>query len=167
MTDRALVVWWDHNVVGGPEFRDLFALTRGYVRVPAPAVLNLVDVAIFNLVIGNADAHGKNFSFVLDDRGPRLAPFYDLLSTIQWPALASRMAMRLASAGTIDEVTKDTWRAFAESAGITYPLLRQRIARVTTSIINAIDTMPSDTAVGEALAKMVMLRADRVRYSVA
>ena len=92
---------------GGPAFRDLFALTRGYVRVPALAVLNLVDVAIFNLVIGNADAHGKNFSFVLDDRGPRLAPFYDLLSTIQWPALASRMAMRLGSAGTIDEVTKD------------------------------------------------------------
>jgi serine/threonine-protein kinase HipA len=152
---------------GGPAFRDLFALTRGYVRVPALAVLNLVDVAIFNLVIGNADAHGKNFSFVLDDRGPRLAPFYDLLSTIQWPALASRMAMRLGSAGTIDEVTKDTWKAFAESAGITYPLLRQRIARVTTSIISAIDTMSSDTAVGEALAKMVMLRADRVRYSVA
>ena len=58
---------------GGPAFRDLFALTRGYVRVPASAVLNLADVAIFNLVIGNADAHGKNFSFVLDDRGPRLA----------------------------------------------------------------------------------------------
>jgi hypothetical protein len=135
--------------------------------LPAPAVLNLIDVAIFNLVIGNADAHGKNFSFVLDDRGPRLAPFYDLLSTIQWPALASCLAMRLGSAGTIDEVIKDTWRAFAERAGITYPLLRQRIARVATSIINAIDTMPSDTAVGEALAKMVMLRADRVRYSVA
>ncbi len=152
---------------GGPAFRDLFALTRGYVRVPASAVLNLVNVAIFNLVIGNADAHGKNFSFVLDDRGPRLAPFYDLISTIQWPALASRMAMRLGSAGTIDEVTRDTWKAFAESAGITYPLLRQRIGRVTTSLVDAIDTMPSDTAVGEALAKMVMLRADRVRYSVA
>ncbi len=127
---------------GGPGFRDLFALTRAYVRVPAPAVLDLIDGAIFNLVIGNADAHGKNFSFVLDDHGPRLAPFYDLLSTIQWPALASRLAMRLGSAGTIDEVTKDTWRAFAESAGITYALLRQRIARVTTSIVSAIGTMP-------------------------
>ncbi|KQM70616.1 hypothetical protein ASE72_14570 [Sphingomonas sp. Leaf20] len=71
-------------------------------------MLNLVSVAIFNLVIGNADAHGKNFSFVLDDLGPRLAPFYDLLSTIHWPALASRMAMRLGSAGTIDEVRIDT-----------------------------------------------------------
>lgn len=48
-----------------------------------------------------------------------------------------------------------------------YPLLRQSIARVTTSITNAIDTMPSHTAVGEALAKMVMLRTDRVCYSVA
>jgi hypothetical protein len=77
------------------------------------------------------------------------------------------MAMRLGSAGTIDDVTKDTWKAFAESAGITYPLFRQGIARVTTSIINAIDTMPSDTAVGETLDKIVMLRADRVRHSVA
>ena len=75
--------------------------------------------------------------------------------------------MRLGSAGTIDEGTRDTWKAFAERAGDHYPLLRQSIARVTTSITNAIDTMPSHTAVGEALAKMVMLRADRVCYSVA
>ena len=34
---------------------------------------------MFNYLIGNADAHGKNLSILVDDRGYRLAPFYDLL----------------------------------------------------------------------------------------
>jgi serine/threonine-protein kinase HipA len=44
----------------------MFALTRAYVRQPAVDVIRLVDAAIFNLAIGNADAHDKNFSFLLD-----------------------------------------------------------------------------------------------------
>jgi len=38
--------------------------------------------AIFNLIIGNADAHAKNFSLLHIDGAIRLAPLYDLLSTV-------------------------------------------------------------------------------------
>ena len=48
----------EYAAEGGPAFRDLFALTRSYVRTPATDVLKLIDAAIFNLAIGNADAHG-------------------------------------------------------------------------------------------------------------
>lgn len=67
-------------------------------------VLKLVDAAILNLVIGNADAHGKNFSFLLNGSGPRLAQLYDLLATTYWPRLSPRLAIRAGRAGTIDEL---------------------------------------------------------------
>ena len=35
--------------------------------------IKLLDAAIFNAIVGNADAHGKNFSILHDDDGPRLS----------------------------------------------------------------------------------------------
>ena len=32
--------------------------------------------AVFQFVIGNADAHGKNYSFLYGEAGARLAPLY-------------------------------------------------------------------------------------------
>lgn len=127
---------------GGPAFRDLFALTRSYVRTPATDVLKLVDAAVFNLPIGNADAHGKNFSFFLDARGPRLAPLYDLLSTVAWPELSPRLAMRVGRAGTIDELDGEAWTRFAADAGITLPFLRRRGAVLTAAVERSCEDMP-------------------------
>lgn len=147
---------------GGPAFRDLFSLVREYVRQPAPAVLNVLDVAIFNLVLGNADAHGKNFSFLLDHDGPRLAPFYDLLSTIQWPDLSPRMAMRLGGAGTIDEIHDDTWTNFAETSGTSMRLVRQRIDRLTTNVLAVIASLNPEDAISQQVLQRTALRARRV-----
>lgn len=150
---------------GGPAFRDLFALTRGYVRSPATDVVKLVDAAIFNLVIGNADAHGKNFSFLLDGRGPRLAPLYDLLSTVHWPALNPRLAMRIGRAGTIDELGGETWARFAADAGVTLPFLRRRVIALTERIETAITGGEEAADVAE-LRERTMLRARMVRQSI-
>lgn len=52
-------------------------------RCSLPAVTRqaLLRWTIFNLLIGNGDAHLKNLSFLSGSKGIRLAPFYDLLST--------------------------------------------------------------------------------------
>lgn len=42
-------------------------------------------LVVFNLVIGNADAHLKNFSLLERPEGLRLSPAYDLLNTIVYP----------------------------------------------------------------------------------
>jgi len=49
---------------GGPTFRDCFALIRRVTTRPAADVLKLLDAALFNAVVGNADAHAKNFSLL-------------------------------------------------------------------------------------------------------
>ncbi|HPA01620.1 MAG TPA: HipA domain-containing protein [Chiayiivirga sp.] len=48
---------------------------------PAATRLALLRWTIFNLLIGNGDAHLKNLSFLIGTAGVELAPFYDLLST--------------------------------------------------------------------------------------
>ena len=74
---------------GGPLAREIVRLIRdGWSTTPAKDVLAFVDLVVFNAIIGNADAHGKNYSMLYDGRIRRLAPGYDLVSTVFWPALA-------------------------------------------------------------------------------
>src|SRR3546814_2244494 len=92
---------------GGPVFRDCFALLREAAARPALEVLKLVDAAIFNVIIGNADAHAKNFSLLRqkDGGGPTvLAPLYDLVGTVVWPELSPRFAMTFGGAGTLEQL---------------------------------------------------------------
>ena len=114
---------------------------------------------ILNLAIGNADAHGENVSFVLDARGSRLAPFYDLLATIDWPQMSPRLAMRVGRAGTVDELDGTAWARFAEDARITFPFLRRRGSAPARAIVSV-------CGAGHMLAKRTGLRAERIAQSV-
>ncbi len=59
--------------------RSRSGLTR---PLPGADILAFLDALIFNLLIGNADAHSKNYSLIMEgDESPQLAPLYDLLST--------------------------------------------------------------------------------------
>ena len=76
-----------------------------------------LDGLLFNLLIGNADAHGRNFSF-LNRRGERrLAPYYDLVCTLAWPALSTRLAMKIGTVWEIREVRETHLKQMAEESG--------------------------------------------------
>ncbi|AXK67652.1 HipA domain-containing protein [Burkholderia sp. IDO3] len=59
-------------------------LARAIDRTSTRALtrLSVFRWTVFNVVVGNADAHLKNLSFFVDARGYRLAPFYDIVSTV-------------------------------------------------------------------------------------
>ena len=63
--------------------------------------ITLLEGVIFNFLIGNNDAHGKNFSFIYESESgrhtARLAPLYDLVSTSHYPELSPNMAMKIGS----------------------------------------------------------------------
>lgn len=112
---------------GGPTFKDCFELLRRVAARPAVDVLKLLDAVIFNAIAGNADAHGKNFSILYGDEGPRLAPLYDLLATIAYPDLSQKFAMRIGKRATLAELDAKGWSAFAADAGLGMPLIRRRV----------------------------------------
>ena len=76
---------------GGPDLQACFELLRRATRPSAPQVLRLLDAVVFNALVGNHDAHAKNFSLLYEaGTAPRLAPLYDMLSTAVYDALPPR-----------------------------------------------------------------------------
>ncbi len=71
---------------------------------PPRDILRLLDAAIFNLIIGNADAHAKNFSLLHKDGAIVLAPLYDLLSTVLYPELSPKLAMKIGGKHLLKEL---------------------------------------------------------------
>ena len=67
---------------GGPSLRAISSVVRDYGGVGA--LEELLRRVTFNVGIGNADAHAKNFSFLHgpNDHSLELAPVYDVLCTI-------------------------------------------------------------------------------------
>lgn len=53
-------------------------------RNQAAARTRLFSWLVFNVLVGNSDAHLKNLSFLVSHEGIQLAPFYDLLSVAAW-----------------------------------------------------------------------------------
>lgn len=59
---------------------DSLAALANACRSPAVARSRLFGWLVFNVLVGNSDAHLKNLSFLVSHEGVQLAPFYDLLS---------------------------------------------------------------------------------------
>ena len=73
-----------YEAEGGPGPADCFALLRRAVAVPAREAPHLLDYLALSFLVGNHDAHGKNYSllYLPDSDRAALAPAYDILSTV-------------------------------------------------------------------------------------
>jgi len=80
---------------GGPTVADCAELIRRHFSAPARDITAFLDALLFNFVIANHDAHSKNYSLLLDGPGSiRLAPLYDLISTVVFHGTDRKLAMR-------------------------------------------------------------------------
>jgi serine/threonine-protein kinase HipA len=80
---------------GGPSIEKCLTTLRQNSLQPAADIIQFIKILTFNFLIGNADAHGKNYSLLYKDRKPQLAPAYDILSTEIYPDLSKKMAMKI------------------------------------------------------------------------
>jgi len=135
---------------GGPDLARCFELLRRITRPSAPQILRLLDAVVFNALIGNHDAHAKNFSLLY--RGPRpvLAPLYDLLSTAVYPELTPKMAMKIGSKYRFDEVQARHWDQFAEAAGLARAACRKRIGELARRLPGAARQLQAEAGRGFA-----------------
>lgn len=103
---------------GGPSLSDCMALITQYSQRAAYDINQWLTCVIFNFVIGNHDAHAKNFSFLYKNNEIQLAPFYDLLSTAVYKQLTPHMAMRIGQHDRPGKVTLADWQSlFSTGAG--------------------------------------------------
>lgn len=119
---------------GGPDLKACFDLLFRATRPSAPEMLRLLDAVVFNALIGNHDAHAKNFSLLYTQITPTLAPLYDLLSTAVYDNLTPKMAMKLGGRYKFTEVQTRHWEQFAETAGMSVAQSKRRILRMSKDL---------------------------------
>ena len=116
---------------GGPSFARCVLFARQHLGLLA--VNSLIDWYLFNLCVGNCDAHAKNISILYDEHAqPRLAPFYDLVCTMAYPGVSRTLAMACGSAARIDEVTIESLAQLAASCGVTERYLFSRLRGISS-----------------------------------
>lgn len=72
----------------------------------------------YNVTIGNADAHSKNYSIMLEGT-PRMSPLYDSIPTLVWTELTDkRLAMPVGGAKYAQAADANNWRKLATSSGL-------------------------------------------------
>lgn len=123
---------------GGPSLEQCFNVLDTFIqlgRMPGVDKLRLLKLIIFNFLIGNTDAHGKNFSLLYQSKGVNLAPCYDLLSTVVYSSgLKDKMAMKIGGEYQIRRIQKKHWERLAVQIGFKFPFVMQQIKKMVFDI---------------------------------
>lgn len=73
---------------------------------------------VFMLLSGNADMHLKNWSLIYPDgRTPRIAPAYDLVSTLVFEGTSRRMALKLGKTHSFHKIDRTVFERLARKVG--------------------------------------------------
>lgn len=126
---------------GGPGVREAMALIDEVSMAPARDRQQLWLALVFNVLIGNCDAHGKNYSLLYDSPAPSLAPFYDLLSTAVYGELTPRLAMSIDGATDLEEVDSRAWTELAKEVGFARRFLAQRALPFVERVLDAAEEL--------------------------
>jgi serine/threonine-protein kinase HipA len=126
-----------YETEGGPSLKTCFGLLKDRSISPAADIKVLLNWVIFNLLIGNADAHAKNLALIFTESGPKLAPFYDLLCTAIYEGLTDKMAMKIGGENRPDWIQLRHWERFSQEVGIRSKMVIAVLGGMAESIIPA------------------------------
>ena len=125
---------------GGPGFKACSKTLLEMAEVPAKDYENFIKAIFFNYIIGNCDAHAKNFSIQHDfdfldappnRRSYRLAPLYDLVSTRFYDNVSTTMSMFIGGTSEHGKLGAGALARLAEDLSID----RSRLADVADGVV--------------------------------
>jgi serine/threonine-protein kinase HipA len=150
---------------GGPSLKQCFALLREISSAPVIDLARLLDAVIYNYLVGNNDAHGKNFSLLYRGTGTenfeiRLAPLYDVVSTVYYP-VSRDMAMRIGDEYSSEKVMAKNFEQLAEEAGLGKPLVRGRVVELSERVIATLPKLETAHPVAQKVAARIRQRSEK------
>jgi len=153
---------------GGPSLKQSFALLREVSSTPVIDLSRLLDAVIFNYLVGNNDAHGKNFSLLYrgiatGDMQVSLSPLYDIVSTVYYPEISRTMAMKLGGEYSSEKVMPRNFEQFAEEAGLAKPMVRRRVMEVIEAILSALAALELVDGTTEAVSRLIGARCAQAK----
>ena len=142
---------------GGPDLAAMFALTKQASSIPARDIPKLLGFVIFNFLIGNPDAHAKNYSLIYRQRPTSaqptsvqtaISPLYDVNNGAAFRDCFKSQRPRLAQSigGCFDPTDLDWshWESQARAIGSSPTALRKTLLTMATKLQDAITPLRDD-----------------------
>lgn len=150
---------------GGPGLKQSFDLIRSASASPARDLVNLFNAVLFNYLIGNGDAHGKNFSLLNsppdEPHGVRLAPLYDLVCTACYPEISQNMAMRIGRARNPELLRVEDWEQYWKDIGFSANQARRQSLQFA-DLVDSLAQSPGNK-VQQAIHEVIRRRVQLLR----
>ncbi|MBC2890054.1 type II toxin-antitoxin system HipA family toxin [Gordonibacter massiliensis (ex Traore et al. 2017)] len=119
-----------------PTFRGIAALLSAYALDPHAQMLTLLRQMTVNLVLGNTDAHAKNYSLVHDAKGGvSLSPLYDVVPAREITPHVLTLGMRVDGRIRADRIDREHVIGEATSWGLSARV----VGRVLDEVLDDID----------------------------
>ena len=122
-----------YESLGGPGIADVLGLMRE-MSLSAADTLEFIRRIIFTFLLGNGDAHGKNYSVLYHGRTASLSPMYDAMSTTIYPEVSARLAMKIGGEYAFKWITRGKFLRMAEKLGISPRTMVKEIERMLKRI---------------------------------
>jgi serine/threonine-protein kinase HipA len=160
-----------YQIEGGPSLKMCFDLLREVSRTPVLDIQRFLDAVIFNFLIGNNDAHGKNFSFtygeyaentILASVDVEFAPLYDILCTTLYPELTPEMAMKIGGESQSGLILPEHFEMLAQEAGLGKPLVRNRVPELARAVMAGLEKSDLAHKAAQAAAALIGRRCANV-----
>lgn len=132
-----------YETEGGPTLTDVAVALAQYSTEPEVDVARFMEANVFNWLIAGSDAHAKNYSVLHAPGALRLAPLYDVITTLPYPQLThggKRLAMSVHGERDVDAITGNHWRAVARAVELPPGALIARIEELAERTLAAIET---------------------------
>jgi serine/threonine-protein kinase HipA len=153
------------HAVRGPGLGQLAAVIEQHLGLAF--VVEFAERVVFNLAIGNADAHARNYSLLLSaDSSAHHAPMYDMVCTMLYPNLDTDVAQLVNDCADLHDITLSDIVAEITGWGIPAQLAQRRArtmlmrvaAKVDAATVDCIDR-GGDPTVADQMAILITGRA--------
>lgn len=148
---------YDQSTAVPSRLAQVAAVAAPHTRSPVAFKLDLLRAVGFNLLIGNGDAHSKNYSVLIRETGEvMLAPLYDAAPTLLLHARSTNAGHAVAGQARLDHITLDHLVREAESWGVDPGAARTTVSEVFSAAAGAQVAAPEGL---EGLPPLVAHRA--------
>lgn len=116
-------------------------LLRSFSSDPIADQLKLWDICIFDYLAGNTDNHIKNLSLLYskDLKSIRLAPAYDIVSTMVYDSSTEDMAMSIGGIYNINDIDEKAFEREALNVGLGKNMALKHFDKMVAGFCDAID----------------------------
>jgi len=159
---------------GGPGFKECFRLVEEWSSEPLLDIQSLLNWSLFNFIVGNADAHGKNLSFLYAGGNVRLAPFYDIISTAVYERVNNKFAMKMGGQKDPRYLQESDLKQFATDIGVDIRTVKSNLGnllkQIEVTFVQLFDEYYenfNNPAILDGIRRVINLRAGKAKALVA